>query len=152
MAVSHWALKLIIIGEGNVTNVGIHFMKKTVYFLPWQCFAPRVEHDPLTLTLPASVHGVQRARNTIITSSLRQNDVATSFWRNNDFIIASCVRWVHIETAIWTSLPGHIRCPHNYHWMRFISVWVGLVMWRWRCIVCWWDILIKLNTYFTRCP
>ena len=29
----------------------------------------------------------------IITSLLRRNDVATSFRRNNDVIIASCVRW-----------------------------------------------------------
>ena len=36
---------------------------------------------------------VQRTRGVIITSLLRQNDVATSIWRNNDVIIASYVRW-----------------------------------------------------------
>ena len=36
----------------------------------------------------ASVH------DTITTSILRQNDVATSFWRNKDVIIAVCVRWI----------------------------------------------------------
>ena len=35
----------------------------------------------------------QRAHDAITTSSSRQNDVATSFWRNNDFIIASYARW-----------------------------------------------------------
>ena len=30
----------------------------------------------------------------MITLLLRQNDVTTSFWRNNDVNIASCVRWV----------------------------------------------------------
>ena len=28
---------------------------------------------------------------------LRQNDVATSFWRNSDVIITPCVRWVHMQ-------------------------------------------------------
>ena len=28
-----------------------------------------------------------------ITSLARQNDAVTSFWRNNDVIIVSCVRW-----------------------------------------------------------
>ena len=35
----------------------------------------------------------QRAHDAITTSLLRQNDVATSFWRHNDVIITSCVRW-----------------------------------------------------------
>ena len=33
-------------------------------------------------------HGVK------ITSLLRQNDVAVSFWRNNDVIITSCIGWI----------------------------------------------------------
>ena len=35
-----------------------------------------------------------RIHDAIIASLLRQNDVATSFWRNNDVIVASRVRWV----------------------------------------------------------
>ena len=35
----------------------------------------------------------QWTHDVMITSLLRQNDVATSFWRNNDVIITSCVRW-----------------------------------------------------------
>ena len=35
----------------------------------------------------------QRTHDAIITSLLRQNDVATSFWHNNDVVIASFVRW-----------------------------------------------------------
>ena len=31
----------------------------------------------------------------MITLLLRQNDVATSFWRHNDVIISSCARWVN---------------------------------------------------------
>ena len=34
----------------------------------------------------------QRIHGVIITSLLRQNDVARSFWRNDDVIITSCVR------------------------------------------------------------
>ena len=35
----------------------------------------------------------QRTHDEITTSLLRQNDVATPFWRNNDVIITPCVRW-----------------------------------------------------------
>ena len=45
----------------------------------------------------------QRTRDAIITSSLRGNDVATPFSRNNDVIIASCARWV---TAWFNTGPG----------------------------------------------
>ena len=43
----------------------------------------------------------QRARGAIIMLLLRQNDVATSFWRNNDVIITSCVRWVGSVHELW---------------------------------------------------
>ena len=33
------------------------------------------------------------SHDVIITSLFGKNDVATSFWRNNDVIITSCVRW-----------------------------------------------------------
>ena len=36
----------------------------------------------------------QRTHNTMLMSSLRQNDIATSFWRYNDVIIASRVHWI----------------------------------------------------------
>ena len=36
----------------------------------------------------------QRAHGVIMTPLLRQNDVTTSFWRNDNVIITSCVRWV----------------------------------------------------------
>ena len=39
-------------------------------------------------TVPA-----QRTHDVMITSLLRQNDVAMSFWRNNEIIITPCVRW-----------------------------------------------------------
>ena len=38
----------------------------------------------------------QRTHDAIIKSLLRQNDVMSSFWRNNDFIIVPCARWVFI--------------------------------------------------------
>ena len=39
---------------------------------------------------------VPRTHDVIITSFLRQNDVVTSFWCDNDVIITSCVRWWRI--------------------------------------------------------
>ena len=47
-----------------------------------------MQHIPRIMYMPT-----QRAHDTMITSLLRQNDVATSIWRNNDVIIVSCVRW-----------------------------------------------------------
>ena len=46
----------------------------------------------------------QRTHDVMITSSLRQHDVATSFCRYDDVIITSCVHWVGIplpSAAIW---------------------------------------------------
>ena len=41
----------------------------------------------------------RRVHDVMITSLLRKNDVAMSFWRNNGVIITSCVRWeAFIET------------------------------------------------------
>ena len=45
-------------------------------------------------TMYSSGIHTQWTYDVIITSLLRQKDVATSFWRNNDVIIASCVCWV----------------------------------------------------------
>ena len=49
----------------------------------------------------------QRTHNIIISSS-RQNDVATSFRRNNDVIITSYVRWVSCQKRVFLQLLGFI--------------------------------------------
>ena len=45
----------------------------------------------------------QRTHDAITTSSLRQNDVATQFRRNNDVVIAWCVPWddAHVTSLEW---------------------------------------------------
>ena len=52
-----------------------------------------------------------------ITSSLRHNDVATSFWRNNDIIIASCVRWF-----AWFYPQGLFQCQTKHLMTSFRNV------------------------------
>ena len=47
----------------------------------------------------------QWTRDAIITPLLRRNDVATSFWRNNDVIVTSCVRW---EAVKWGQGSRHL--------------------------------------------
>ena len=43
---------------------------------------------------------IQRAHDAITMSLLRQNEVATLFWRNNDVIIASsCAHWEQITNT-----------------------------------------------------
>ena len=41
---------------------------------------------------------IEWAHDALITSLLRQNEVATSFWRHNDVIFTLCVRWVELQT------------------------------------------------------
>ena len=48
----------------------------------------------------------RRAHDAITTSVLRQNDVATSFWRNNYVIIALCVRWVGLIIHFVVTVSG----------------------------------------------
>ena len=61
------------------------------------------------------------AHDIIITSLLRQNDVATSFWRNNDVIITSSVRWgariplnLNYHTEGLAQDQGRLQCIGNY--------------------------------------
>ena len=56
-------------------------------------------------------HGSCIKPEVIITSLLRQNDVVTSlsFWRNNDVIFKSCIRW---GTSSWAwSFPQNHHMP-----------------------------------------
>ena len=62
--------------------------------------------------LPIDLSYTQRTRDAIIASLLRQNDVATSFWRNNDVIIARCVRWDNHESTEMIIQPQQKK-EHN---------------------------------------
>ena len=50
--------------------------------------SPSAQFEAVATLIP------KRTRDAIITPLLHQNDVATSFWRYNDVVIASCARWV----------------------------------------------------------
>ena len=52
---------------------------------------------------------IPRAHDAITTSLLRQNDVATSFWRNNDVVIASCARWDTVSCRVIPLYHGFLR-------------------------------------------
>ena len=67
------------------------FMATELDFLKW---TSQQAHDQRQSTLKPLWHDV------MIASLLRQSDVvATSFWRNNNVIAASCVRWACKECA-----------------------------------------------------
>ena len=57
---------------------------------------------------------VQRSRDVMITPLLRQIDVATSFWPNNDVISTPCVSWEYLlykkESRVSLSSPP-LRLP-----------------------------------------
>ena len=58
---------------------------------------------------PPSWTASQRTHDAITSSLLRQNDVATSFWRNNDVIITSRVPWDERSTMVLRWLFPHFR-------------------------------------------
>ena len=60
-------------------------------------------------------HSTQRPHDAIITPLLRQNDVATSFWRNNNVVIASCARWG--------------MCV-----FQRATQWLWMKLWNWTCL------------------
>ena len=63
----------------------------------------------------------QRAHNVIITSLLRQNDVAASFWLNNDVIITLCVRWdLEFDDIVCETAPCMICRPQNRCWFNVL--------------------------------
>ena len=51
----------------------------------------------------------QRAHDPIITPLRRKNDVAMSFWRHNDVIIAPCVRWDLVRSLLSSVLSIHSK-------------------------------------------
>ena len=60
---------------------------------PWRQF-PFRNHDP-------HLHTTQRTHDVKVTSSLCENETATSFWRNSDVIFGSCVRWESASRALY---------------------------------------------------
>ena len=63
------------------------------------------------------------AHDVTITSLLRQNDVATSFWRNNDVIITSCVRWD--VKRFWRRSLKWLVPNLNKSWQR-VNIFISL--------------------------
>ena len=80
------------------------------YIHTWELCRPvlgRNWNDDANIS-PQQTHGVT------ITSVLRQNDVAISFWRNNDFIITRCVRG---PISVAPSIPEtswNWKCMYQY--------------------------------------
>ena len=89
---------------------------------------------------------MQRTRDAITTSSLRQNDVATSFWRNNDVVIASCayvhcrkwavlnmegpmytVGWIYCSVCL--SMYNHVQNIYSciIYWNIYLSIYKQLL-------------------------
>ena len=55
----------------------------------------------------------QRTHDVIMTSVSRQNDLKTSFWRNTDVIITSCVRWEQTNYRGWIYISDGPKSPHH---------------------------------------
>ena len=83
----------------------------------------------------------------IITSLLRQNDVAKSFWRNNNVVIASCVRYVWLTQSTYTRTLLNTT-KHNKAltvWIFFRRIYVLV------CLRCFYCILISISNQDFTC-
>ena len=72
----------------------------------------------LIISLGIIFQSFQWAHDAIITSLLWQNDVATSFWRNNDVVIAPCARWADYATTPYT------KYIDSWNYWYFWSKWL----------------------------
>ena len=84
--------------------------------------------DGLPLRPDNSIAPPQRTHDAKITALLRQNDVAASFWRNNDVIIASCVHWDLIPVACFITEvnPSLAKPPLNLNGCELNPHWLPL--------------------------
>ena len=90
-------------GQAGIREIRIEGEIRTI---PWIATAVCILYD-----FPAS----KRTHDAIIMSSLRKNDAATSFWRNNDALIAS-----RVKAIVWTyvdKVPRRIFAPSSLHEM-----------------------------------
>ena len=60
-------------------------------------------------------------------SLLRQNDVATSFWRNNSVIIASCADWALLKQVSNERLYEH-QLSNKLKLKHFINAFIVNLM------------------------
>ena len=65
----------------------------------------------------------QWTHDAMITTLLRQNDVATSFWRNNDVIIASHVRWGAMAVIWKKNTAGVLLERANWYETFYNGLW-----------------------------
>ena len=93
----------------------------------WVLSAPYGPHvGPMNLAIRVSILPCgQWVHDEIITLLLRQNDVTTSFRRNNDVIITTCVRWVVNIRLL--QVPSHV--------VKFLELFLPLSPPGWRGIV-----------------
>ena len=87
--------------------------------------------DSVIVSIFLSLHEPSQQTRVAIMSLLRQKDVVTSFWHDNDIIITSCVCWVQ-----WIPLlAGYTLCIASIvlYCINFVSAvpnWS--CAWRWR--------------------
>ena len=87
------------------------------------CVKMRRFSDCAHLTYPNPVRSAnQRTYDVMMTSLLRQNNVATPFWRNNDVIITPRVRRLLFEYRLWNAW-----CKQMHTWILY-----GIIGWEWR--------------------
>ena len=110
---SHWMY------HSFVLYIHIYFMFVYMDICTVMCWwLPLFMLSPLISCHPATS---QRAHDALITSSLRQNDVAMSLWRFCDIIIALCPRW-DAEYKYCTIFDDCSTCDQTY----YTNLWPAL--------------------------
>ena len=78
----------------------------------------KITERRIGLVTPTPVVGKSAPAKWTHTFLLRQNHVPTSFWRNNDVFITSCVRWAHNLAHITSPIrESYKRDPHTAYFM-----------------------------------
>ena len=107
----------------SIFSLYVQCAHKCVFSYNTCCFAPNVRvHVCSQLSRGRKRDMSLRIHDAIITS-LRQNDVAASFWRNNDVIITHSVRWdtKQPECDIFMIRPLFDSNLRYFHWNPFVE-------------------------------
>ena len=83
---------LDLLCRSHITSLASYWFKGSAPPPQWKSY-PVFHFCPSRLLHRHWDNHTRRTHVVIITSLLRQNDVATSFWFSNDVIIAACVHW-----------------------------------------------------------
>ena len=120
------------------------------------------QHMPRTYMVRIAQHTEfailpQRTHDVMIKSLLRQNDVATSFWRYDDVTITSCVRWgakLHVLWYCCVGFGGGWKMIFHFKWYHSRISWflVEVTFIKSNHLIVVWSVFLRLRDIFRYKP